>query len=167
MKNKVENWPCNGQSSRAVLAVARGNLRRCRTIIGFKQTGIFLILFSFKLYQMFYKLITTVLLLLPAAVFLVPETERAPVYVSYADKGFNFPDLLEASQMQLDQITSAYKLVWGEAPGGQRLLEMHLAGENTMFMNTNKTVAHLMYTMAAIHANDLPYFVAQVVSQMK
>lgn len=116
--------------------------------------------------QMFFKLFTAVLLLLPAAVLMVPESARVPVYVSYGDKGFNFPDLLAASQIELDQITGAYQLKWGEGLAEDYTLQLQLSGEDTMYMNEAKTQAYLMYSMAAVHANDLPFYVAQAVSQM-
>lgn len=97
-----------------------------------------------------------------------------PIYVRFGDKGFNFPDLIEAAQMQLDY--ELYKTVntkWrfklidqllsnvSYADDGNYILELTHSDDNFVIVEPKMCKAQVHYSQASVHANDLPFFMTQ------
>lgn len=100
------------------------------------------------------------------------QSHHIEVLVSI-DPEFNFPDLLEAAQYQLsEKITLLYGYVPFEVtlskapeelPSSAYSLRLSLTPEIAVMANPYGTEVVLTYTLASIHSNDLPYFMAQAV----
>lgn len=117
-----------------------------------------------------------------------------PIYLKFADAGFKFPDLVEASQIQLDKVLEGsrfrYELVGrldqpkiqhdekhdgdvdddAESAGNEEdqlkdkyVLELEIAEENWVIVHPRLPRATLFYSLSAIHANDLPFYVTQAI----
>lgn len=100
-----------------------------------------------------------------------------PVYVTFADQGFRFPDLIEAAQIQLNLALSEHvtkfhyqlvdKLTDPELPvveqefGNKYVLELLISNDNSVLVHQEQSKATVLYSLSAIHANDLPFFMVQ------
>ncbi|CUM56301.1 unnamed protein product [Debaryomyces fabryi] len=97
-----------------------------------------------------------------------------PIFVRFGDKGFNFPDLIEATQMELDY--ELYKTVntnWrfklidelvsnrSYADDENYILELTHSDDNFVIVEPNMYKAQVHYSQASVHANDLPFFMTQ------
>ncbi|ODV80235.1 uncharacterized protein CANTADRAFT_49948, partial [Suhomyces tanzawaensis NRRL Y-17324] len=113
------------------------------------------------------------------------EISTIPIHLMFGDKGFAFPDLIPATQLQLDyHITQMYpsspfrlQLVdnlksslqvggtinindWGK---NNYVVELVHGEENEIFLDPNLMKVTLFYTLASIHSNDLPFLVTQTI----
>lgn len=98
-----------------------------------------------------------------------------PIWVKHGDKGFVFPDLIKATQMQLDKKLEEYdskfhyKLIDKleqndyELDPNRLSVELFLSNENTIIMDGERANAAVHYTLKAVHGNDLPYFITQAI----
>lgn len=98
-----------------------------------------------------------------------------PIWVKHGDKGFVFPDLIKATQMQLDKKLEDYdskfhyKLIDKleqndyELDPNRLSVELFLSNENTIIMDGERANAAVHYTLKAVHGNDLPYFITQAI----
>lgn len=97
-----------------------------------------------------------------------------PIYVRFGDRGFNFPDLVDATQIGLDyellkimDTNWRFKLVneltsnWSSPDDGKYILELTHSDGNSVTIDTNLFKAQIHYTQASIHANDLPFYITQ------
>ncbi|CAH6723197.1 hypothetical protein CLIB1444_13S02498 [[Candida] jaroonii] len=99
-----------------------------------------------------------------------------PIYVKYGDYGFNFPDLVEAAQVQLDSVQPKSKynftLVDRLQLGGKEVvippneytLELYLVDEVAAILDNEDPHILLAYSLKIVHSNDLPYFMVQAIS---
>lgn len=115
------------------------------------------------------------------------EGRTIDVELWFADRGFNFPDLVEAAQIQVDHrldnmnLTSNtrvhlvdklvvhkvkgnedYKMLKGMSPDIYSVA-LKLSQDMGLLIHDNEKVAWLLYTPAAVDSNDLPYFVTQAI----
>lgn len=98
-----------------------------------------------------------------------------PIWVKHGDKGFVFPDLIEATQMQLDKKLEEYnskfhyKLIDKlnqndyELDPNRLSVELFLSNDNSIIMDGERANAAVHYTLKAVHGNDLPYFITQAI----
>lgn len=97
-----------------------------------------------------------------------------PIYVRFGDKGFNFPDLVDATQVELDyelrktvNTSWRFKLInelasnWTSSDDGQYVLELTHSDDNFVIVEPNMCKAQVHYSQASVHANDLPFFMTQ------
>ncbi|CUM54114.1 unnamed protein product [Debaryomyces tyrocola] len=97
-----------------------------------------------------------------------------PISVRFGDKGFNFPDLMDATQMELDyelrntvNTSWRFKLInelarnWTSSDDGQYILELTHSDDNFVIVEPNTCKAQVHYSQASVHANDLPFFITQ------
>lgn len=105
------------------------------------------------------------------------NNEPIPVLIDlkYGDYGFNFPDLVEASQIQLNHILphSRFKYILIDnlqlnssnlnSLTNQFSVELHLANEVAVVIEDKAPKILVVYSLATIHANDLPFFIAQAI----
>ncbi|EDK41481.2 hypothetical protein PGUG_05579 [Meyerozyma guilliermondii ATCC 6260] len=109
-----------------------------------------------------------------------------PVTLEFGDTGFAFPDLVKATQIQVDSHlksigqeryevvlldnlyvdplrNSSITAVDHNSTSNDYAVEMVHASENFVVIDSNKLKAFNFYSSAAIHENDIPYFVAQCI----
>lgn len=100
-----------------------------------------------------------------------------PIYVRFGDKGFVFPDLIQATQLQLDNELQnlignnwRFKLVdeldnqqVNHDDAGKYIIEMVHGNEDSVFFNSELFKVDMFYTSAIVHANDLPFFLTQTI----
>lgn len=97
-----------------------------------------------------------------------------PIFVRFGDKGFNFPDLVDAAQMELDyELRKTVNTSWRfklvnelasnrtSSDDGQYILELSHSDDNFVIVEPNKCKAQVHYSQASVHANDLPFFMTQ------
>lgn len=99
-----------------------------------------------------------------------------PIYVKYGDYGFNFPDLVEAAQFQLDRVqpkskfnfTLIDKLELGGGdvyiPDNEYIVELQLVDEVAAILDNEDPHILFVYSLKTIHSNDLPYYMTQTIS---
>lgn len=105
-------------------------------------------------------------------------TINIPVHINFAEPGFNFPDLIRASQLQLDH--ELYKLfphgspisitlidnlrnTYNESDKVNYQINLILSNENSVAVDSDYLAAFVFYNLATVHANDLPFFITQSV----
>lgn len=101
-----------------------------------------------------------------------------PIYIKYTGPKFYFPDLIEASQIQVDaESTRVFPHNWklklidedivntndSTKPNGEYTLELIHQQEDSVGLASEELKAYLFYTLKSIHNNDLPYNLAQAV----
>lgn len=109
-----------------------------------------------------------------------------PVTLEFGDTGFAFPDLVKATQIQVDSHlkdigqerydvvlldnlyidalrNSSISAVDHNSTSVNYAVEMVHASDNYVVIDSNKFRAFNFYSSAAIHENDIPYFVAQCI----
>lgn len=105
-----------------------------------------------------------------------------PIKIRYGDEGFNFPDLVEATQNQIDAHVLnkpasifSYKLMDDLKPSGKEnhlshnnsleyTVELALGGDNSVVLHPDEFKAYLYYETSAVLSNDLPFFITQVIA---
>ncbi|ODV65236.1 hypothetical protein HYPBUDRAFT_95920, partial [Hyphopichia burtonii NRRL Y-1933] len=106
-----------------------------------------------------------------------------PISLRFGDAGFQFPDLVEASQIQVDfdiqermkgKFFPKIKLVNDLIPNrnisieyekdDKYVVELLLSDENSVIVDEAAYKAFALYTMRAVHANDLPFYIAQIIN---
>lgn len=105
-----------------------------------------------------------------------------PIRVRHGDEGFNFPDLIEATQNQIDahllnkpSPIFSYKLIDELRPRDRKYrrshnhsleytVELALSGDNSVALHPDEFKAYLYYETSAVLSNDLPFFVTQVIA---
>lgn len=106
-----------------------------------------------------------------------------PISLRFGDAGFQFPDLVEASQIQVDfdiqermkgKFFPKIKLVNDLRPNrnisieyekdDKYVVELLLSDENSVIVDEAAYKAFALYTMRAVHANDLPFYIAQIIN---
>ena len=102
-----------------------------------------------------------------------------PVHVKFRGPGFWFPDLVEATQIQVDEETkNTFPPNWriqlidelnGHDVSGvsseelQYTVEMIYDEKDTVGLDSSNLLAYMSYSLKTIHSNDLPFNLAQVV----
>lgn len=96
-----------------------------------------------------------------------------PITLRFGDSGFKFTDLVRAAQIQVDHeldlsnATFSVTLLDGLNSKNQSstglTAELILSNENTIALDPDLLTVYIFYDLAAIHANDLPFFIAQTV----
>ncbi|RLV82779.1 hypothetical protein JA9_003666 [Meyerozyma sp. JA9] len=109
-----------------------------------------------------------------------------PVTLEFGDIGFAFPDLVKATQIQVDSHlkeigheryevvlldnlyvdplrNSSISVVDHNSTSIDYAVEMVHASENFVIIDSKRFKAFNFYSSAAIHENDIPYFVAQCI----
>lgn len=113
------------------------------------------------------------------------EGRTIEVELWFADRGFNFPDLVEAAQIQIDHRLEAMNLapetrivvvdkldvytkrgkeeykLWTDMSKEKYSIALKLSKDMGLLIDNNDKVAWLLYTPAAVDSNDLPYYVTQ------
>lgn len=105
-------------------------------------------------------------------------TINVPVHINFAEPGFNFPDLIKASQYQLDHdlgklfpdgppisITLVDNLgnTYNESDVANYQINLILSNENSVAVDSDYLAAFVFYNLATVHSNDLPFFITQSV----
>lgn len=106
--------------------------------------------------------------------------EVIPVYVRFGDRGFNFPDLIEVIQIQVDHeersvLPPQYHVELKDCitPGSHECdnytrdqdysLELLLLESIQLAVDENEPQVQLWYNFEAIEANDLPFYATQAI----
>ncbi|CCE83748.1 Piso0_004334 [Millerozyma farinosa CBS 7064] len=105
-----------------------------------------------------------------------------PIRIRYGDEGFNFPDLIEATQNQIDAHVMNkpasifnYKLIDDLKPSDRKYhsshkglleytVELALGSDNSVVLHPDEFKAYLYYETSAVLSNDLPFFITQVIA---
>lgn len=115
---------------------------------------------------------------LPGYCAFVKSTQQSiPVYIRYSGPKFNFPDLIEASQIQVDAeshrlFLNKIILLLEEEDHVHRddynkfeeyIMELIFHDQDYVGTDANSKTVLLYYSSKAIHNNDLPFNIAQAV----
>ncbi|CUM64571.1 uncharacterized protein PRCAT00002178001 [Priceomyces carsonii] len=106
-----------------------------------------------------------------------------PIYVRFGDYGFQFPDLVTATQIQVDtelpkvskknlKVKLVDNLELGQINRSQPYestydeqykVDLFFSTDNTVGMDSTDMTAFVFYNLDAIRSNDLPFFLTQTV----
>lgn len=102
-----------------------------------------------------------------------------PIEVRFGDDGFIFPDLVKASQIQIDyhladklknqsnlhiKLIDRTKTHINESIDTNKyVVELIHSNENSIALDSDFHKVYLFYTLQAVHANDLPFYITQSV----
>jgi hypothetical protein len=102
-----------------------------------------------------------------------------PVHVKLRGPGFRFPDLIEATQVQIDEETkNMFSPNWrfllvdeingpevssDSSDESKYTVEMIYDEKDTVGLDSSNLLAYMSYSLKTIHSNDLPFNLAQVV----
>lgn len=116
-----------------------------------------------------------------------PEPPTVEVQLWFSDRGFRFPDLAEATQIQVDHEVSrlghaqhvkikvvdkmhdppvedrGWEAFTADMPKDKYTVALQLSGERGLFIETEAKTAWVRYAMKDIHSNDLPFFTTQAI----
>ncbi|CAI5756080.1 unnamed protein product [Candida verbasci] len=105
---------------------------------------------------------------------------KIPIYIQFANEQFKFPDLIVATQFQLDselkhltnkslKVELIDKLENNLYEQNQSnfednyIVDLVLSDENSLAISSDKLNAYVLYTLDSIYANDLPFLISQTV----
>ena len=96
-----------------------------------------------------------------------------PILLRFNNEFFILPDLIQASQVQIDEELRALGVrnlefvlldkIQGGNSSTRYMMDPILHHENSLGISSDSLQAAIFYTLESIHSNDLPFFIAQTV----
>ncbi|KAG7661012.1 uncharacterized protein J8A68_005532 [[Candida] subhashii] len=149
------------------------------------KTVLYLILFTLRLIKRIIYLIIIILIIIgPILWYSITRAYSdsfktsfpiiIPVGIQFGNEQFNFPDLVEATQLQVTQelryLTDKHvkvKLYDYLSPVAEvktpYTIELVLSDQTHMGMNEDGKRAYVFYTLDSIYSNDLPFLITQTI----